>query len=84
MARKLASASSSEMFCAMPKPSHQTVVAGIVPPPTVGAAAKTVFWRDLGQGLLAGEARGARAPHVDDPDPALLVERRQGVAVEGG
>ncbi len=37
IAMKLASASSSEMFLAMVKPSHHSVVAGVLPPPTVGA-----------------------------------------------
>jgi len=43
MARKVASASSSEMFLATVQPSHHSVVAGMLPPPTVIGAPTLVF-----------------------------------------
>ena len=57
-----AAASSSEMFLAIEKPSHHSVAAGIVPPPTVGAAASTVFLAISGAGPSGSISAEAREP----------------------
>jgi hypothetical protein len=63
MARNEASASSSEMLRAMVKPSHQSAAAGVVPPPTVGAAASTVLRAISGAGPEVSIIAPAREPH---------------------
>src|SRR3712207_3504379 len=62
MARKEASASSGLMFLAMTKPSHHKAAAGVVPPPTVGAPARTVFAAISGAGPDLSIIAAAREP----------------------
>ena len=62
MARNEASASSSQMFLAMTKPSHHSVAAGMLPPPTVGAAASTVLAAISGAGPVGSIIAAAREP----------------------
>jgi hypothetical protein len=82
MARKLASASSSEAFWAMVKPSHQSAAAGTVPPPIVGAAANTGVLGHL-RLRLGGvdQGGGQRAPVVHHGHLPVAVELAGGVGV---
>ena len=61
-AMKVASASSSLIFLAIENPSHQSVEAGLEPPPTVGAFAGTVLLTTAG----VDPSSSSKLP-IDDP-----------------
>ena len=60
--RKLASASSSLMLAAMAKPSHQTVVAGCVPPAIAGEAESRMCSATVGATSVPGRTWLASEP----------------------
>ena len=82
MARNDASASSSLTFFASVKPSHQSIAAGVLPPPTVGALANRVVSLTVGVALppstTTSPAREPQPLYIDSsPDshigPTALV-----------